>query len=143
MRIATLEERVRALERALSAGGKPCTCRIGTRTAFHTAEELAKIMAGRCPVHRFRDLGCLRWLPKGLPLHLDDRILCSCPPCPVREFLQGRRGPLTDAEQEEWQQRWERELGPESDEDFRHKQARIEKLLVKYECEKLKRGGMQ
>ena len=49
-----------------------------------SAEELKKLMDIRCPVHGFRDLGHLRWLPSGLPLRPDDQNLCSCPPCPVR-----------------------------------------------------------
>jgi len=86
----------------------------------------------RCAVHGFRDLGHLRWLPSGLPLQPDDQHLCACPPCPVREFLQGRRGHLTEAEQEKEEQRWERECSASSDEEFRHEQARVEQLLEKY-----------
>jgi hypothetical protein len=93
----------------------------------------------RCPAHGFRDLGYLRWLPSELPLQPDDQNLCSCPPCPVREFLQGRRGPLTEVEQEEEEQRWERECDPGSDEEFRRKQARAEQLLQKYEYNKRNR----
>ena len=95
-----------------------------------------------CPAHGFRDLGHLRQLPSGLPLQPDDQNLCLCPPCPVREFLQGRRGPLTDLEQKEAEQRWEREYGPGSDEEFRCKQARIEQLVHRYEYKKLKRKGI-
>ena len=142
MRISALEKRLRALEEAFSVAGKKCTCRRSGRTTFHTAEELARIMGIRCPAHGFCDLGYLRQLPRGLPLQPDDENFCSCPLRPVREFLRGRRGPLTDVEQEEEEQRWEREYGPESDQEFRHEQARIQKLLVKYEYEELKRGGM-
>jgi hypothetical protein len=141
MRLTTLKEHVGALERAFAAAGKPCTCRIGTRTLFHTADELAKLMEVPCPAHGFRDLGDLRQVPKGLPLHPEDHAFCSCAPSPVREFLQGRRGPLTDLEQKEEEQRWERESCPDSDEKFRCEQARIERLLRKYEHNKLRRGS--
>ena len=97
------------------------------------------IMKVGCPAHGFRDLGYLRWLPSGLPLRCDDQNLCSCRPSPVRELLQGRRGPLTDAEQEEEKHRWERECGPGSDEEFRSKQARMQLLLKKYEYDKRNR----
>ncbi len=92
----------------------------------------------RCPAHGFRDLGRLRWLSSGLPLQPGDQNLCSCPPCPVREFLQGRRGPLSKMEQEEEEQRWEREFGANSDGEFRREQARVEKLLQKYVYNKRK-----
>jgi uncharacterized Zn finger protein (UPF0148 family) len=90
----------------------------------------------RCPAHGFRDLGYLRWLPSGLPLQSDDQDLCSCPLCPVREFLQGRRGPLTEAEQANVERRWEEEFGASSDEAFRREQARVEQLRQKYEYAK-------
>jgi hypothetical protein len=140
MGIAALEKRVRALERALSAAGRQCNCRTGEQTTYHSAEELKNLMDARCPTHGFRDLGHLGQLASGLPLQPDDQNLCSCPPCPVREFLQGRRGPLTEAEQEEEQQRWEREIGPGSNEGFARDQARVEELLRKYEYKKRNRG---
>src|ERR1035437_3918181 len=139
MGIAALEKRIRALEQAFSSTGKQCSCRTGGHTIYHIAEELKNLMDIRCAVHGFRDLGHLRWLPSGLPLQPDDQDLCSCPPCPVREFLQGRRGPLTEVEQEEEEQRWERECDPGSDEEFRREQARVEKLLKKYEFTKRNR----
>lgn len=138
MGIAALEKRVRALEQALSATGQQCGCRTGGQTTYHSAEELKNLMDVRCPAHGFRDLGHLRWLPSGLPLQPDDQNLCSCPPCRVREFLRGQRGPLTDVEQQEEEQRWERECGPGSDEVFRCKQARVEQLLQKYDYNKRK-----
>jgi hypothetical protein len=132
MGIAALEKRLRALEQAFSATGKLCSCRPGGQTTYHSAEELKNIMDVRCPAHGFRDLGHLRWLPSGLPLQPDDKNLCSCPPCPVRDFLQGRRGPLTEVEEEEEEQRWEREYGAGSDDEFRREQARVEQLLQRY-----------
>jgi hypothetical protein len=139
MGFAALEKRIRALEQAFSATGKQCSCRAGEHTTYHSAEELKNLMDIRCPAHGFRDLGYLRWLPSGLPLQPDDQNLCSCPPCPVRELLQGRRGPLTDVEQEKEEQRWERECGPSSDKEFGRKQARVEQLLQKYEYNKRNR----
>jgi hypothetical protein len=138
MRFAALEKRVRALERAFSAAGKPCVCRPGRQTSYHTAEELKKMIEIPCPAHGFRDLGHLRWLSSGLPLQPEDWELCSCPPSPVREFLQGRRGPLTEAEQAEEERRWERECVPSRGEEVCREQARAERLLQKYEYNKLK-----
>src|ERR1035438_9022341 len=132
MRIAALEKRIRALEQWFWVTGKLCSCRTGGQTTYHSAEELKNIIDIPCPAHGFRDLGHLRWLPSGLPLQPDDQNLCSCPPSPVRELLQGRRGPLTDVEQEEEEQRWERECGPGSDEEFRREQGRVDQLLKKY-----------
>ena len=132
MGIAALEKRVRALEQVFKAAGKQCNCRTGEQTTYHSAEELKNLMGIRCPAHGFRDLGYLRRLPSGLPLQPDDQNLCSCPPCPVRELLQGRRGPLTDMEHAEEEQRWERECGPGSDEEFRREQGRVDQLLKKY-----------
>lgn len=136
MGFAALEKRIRALERFFSAPGKKCNCRTGEQTTYHNAEELRKLMEIRCPAHGFRDLGRLRWLPRGLPLRPDDHNLCSCSPCPTRELLQGRRGPLTDLEHEEETQRWERGFGPGSDQAFREEQARVARLRQKYEYTK-------
>lgn len=141
MGIAALEIRIRALEQFLSAIGKQCSCRTGGLTTYHNATELKKLMQIRCPVHGFRDLGRLRWLPSGLPLQPDDHNLCCCPPCPVRELLQGRRGPLTDLEHEEETQRWEREYGPSSEEEFRNEEVRVAGLRQKYEYAKRAIGG--
>ncbi len=96
----------------------------------------------RCPAHGFRQLGYLRWLPSGLPLQAEDQNLCSCPPCPVREFLQGQRGPLTEGEQREVEQRRERESGSRSDENFRREQASLEPLLRTYQSMKRNRRRM-
>jgi hypothetical protein len=90
-------------------------------------------------VHGVRDLGHLRWVGNGLPLQPEDQDLCSCPPCPVREFLRGRRGPLTELEQEQEERRWEREYTAASDEEFRREQAHLEGLLQQYEYDKRKR----
>jgi hypothetical protein len=140
MGIAALEKRVRAIEQALFAAGKQCICRTGEQTTYHSAEELRKLMDIRCPAHGFRDLGCLRCLPRRLPLQPEDQNLCSCPPCPVREFLQGQRGPLTEVEQQAVEQMWEEEFCAGSDE-FRRGQSRLESLLRKYEFSKRNARG--
>ena len=46
------------------------------------------------------------------------------PPCTVREFLQGERGPLTEEEQQAEERRWEKEYAEASHEEFRREQAR-------------------
>ncbi len=137
----SLEKRIRALEQGLSTAGQRCNCRTGVQTTFHNAEDLKKVMAIACPTHGFRDLGHLRWLPSGLPLQPDDENFCSCPPCPVREFLQGKRGPLTEVEQEKEEQRWEAQGGASSEEAFRREQARLENLFRQYEYSKRSSRG--
>jgi len=139
MVLAALERRVRVLEAALWAIGKQCRCRAGQQTSYHTAEELKRITDIRCPAHGFRDLGHLARVGSGLPLQPGDQHLCSCPPCPVREFLLGRRGPLTEQEQEEEERRWAREFAPGSDEDFRRDEAQARQLLQKYQYDQWKR----
>jgi hypothetical protein len=139
MGLAALEKRIRALEAASRAIGKPCRCRAGRQTRYHTAEELKQMMDAGCAVHGFRELGNLIWVGSGLPLRLEDQHLCSCPPCPVREFLRGRRGPLTEVEQQEEEQRWEREYATAADEEFRREQTRVQRLLQQYKFKKLQR----
>ena len=126
MGLPALEKRVRALEQALfgEARGRQWNCRSGRETSYHGAAELEEIMNVRCPVHDVRDLGYLRWTPSGMPLRPEDRDFCSCPPCTVREFLQGERGPLTEEEQQAEKQRWEKEYAEASHEEFRREQAR-------------------
>ena len=142
MGFVALEKRIRALELAFSATGKECNCRTGEKTTYHSAEELKKLIDIPCPAHGFRDLGYLRWLPSRLPLRPDDQNLCSCPPCPLREFLQGHRGPLTDVEHEEQAHRWEREYGPGSDKEWQLEQKLGEPFLKKYEHAKRREGGV-
>ena len=136
MGFAALEKRIRALEQAFAATGDQCNCRTGQHTAYHSAAELKKLMAIRCPAHGFRDLGYMRWLPARLPLRAEDQTFCSCPPCSVREFLLGRRGPLTEEEQKGVEHMWEEEFGADQAEAFRREQARLEPLLRKYEYNK-------
>ena len=126
MGLPALEKRVRALEQALfgEAWGRQCNCRSGRETSYHRVAELEEIMKVRCPVHDVRDLGYLRWTPSGMPLRPEDRDFCSCPPCTVREFLQGERGPLTEEEQQAEEQRWEQKYAEASHEEFRREQAR-------------------
>src|SRR2546427_11720269 len=138
MNLAALEKRVRALE-ALPVTTLRCRCRAGRSTLYHTPEELKTIMDIRCPVHGFRDLGYVGWVASGLPLRPEDQHLCSCPPSPVRQFLRGRRGPLSEAEQEEEERKWMREITPESHEDFRREHIRAKRLLQQYEYNKSKR----
>jgi hypothetical protein len=137
---AALEKRVRALEASVPAIGEQCRCRAGRQTRYHTAEELKRILDVRCPLHGFRDLGRLRRVGSGIPLLPEDQDLCSCPPSPIREFLQGRRGPLTEVEQAAEERSWEGEFTPAAKEDFRRDQAWARQLLQKYEYSKRQRG---
>jgi hypothetical protein len=133
MGLAALEKRVRSLEEGLPATVKECRCRGGQQTMYHNADELKRIMDIRCPVHGFRDLGRLRWVASGLPLQTEDQTFCSCPPCPMREFLLGRRGPLTEVEQADEERKWQRECSAAWDEQFRREQACAAQLLRRYE----------
>lgn len=141
MRIASLEKRVRVLELALPGLRNQCLCRAGDQTMYHNARELGMIMEVPCPAHGVRDLGRLRWLPSALPLRADDLNVCSCPPTPVREFLQGGRGPLTQAELQEAENSWEKEYGPGSAEAWRLERSSINDLLRQYK--NVKRKGRE
>jgi hypothetical protein len=134
--LASIEKRLRALEQILFAGAEECNCRVGRKTIYHNAVELARIMAMSCPVHSIRHLGEVMWVGRSLPLRRDDQQFCSCPPSPLRELLLGRRGPLNEAEQREQKERWMREYGPSSNEQFRNDQDRVTQLFRVYDFKK-------
>jgi hypothetical protein len=121
-----IKKRLRALEAAsrFSAG---CKCRFSDETLFHSAADLERIMSVRCPVHIFRDLGELSWAPSSMPLRTEDRPLCSCPPSPTREWLAGKRGPLTEEEQKQECLAWEQALSEDPEDKMR-----VEVLLNNY-----------
>jgi len=131
--LAGIEKRLRALEQILFAGAEECNCRVGHKTMYHNAAELARIMAVSCLVHSIRDLGEVMWVGRFLPLRRDDQQFCSCPPSPLRELLLGRRGPLDEAEHREQEERWMREYGASSDEQFCRDQQRVRQLIRTYE----------
>lgn len=138
---ARLEKRILTLEGQLLALGSRCSCRSQGQTTFHNAEELRMIMDVRCQAHLFRDLGELSWLPSGLPLQSEDRRFCCCPQSQIREFILGRRQPLTERELREDQDRWEREYGPGAVEAWRRERANLSLLLQQYQDAKRKHGG--
>ena len=139
--IAALEKRIRALEQAFLERREPCNCRTGGQTMYHNARELETLVQIACPAHGFRDLGQLRWMPSGLPLQPGDDEFCSCAPSPVREFLQGRRGPLDEAEQREQERTWEQGWSGEEVEHHRREGADVQRLLLRYAFQKKMRGG--
>jgi hypothetical protein len=141
MRINGLGRRIRALERARGELEPGCVCRGGGETRYHTANELLAIMKMRCPAHEFRDLGRLTWWPSSLPLRAEDVELCSCPSSPVREFLEGRRISLSDAELQGADRIWQQTYGPESDQTWMLERKCIDHLLRQYELKKRLRGG--
>lgn len=132
--LTALEKRVRALEAnsLMMRVNKYCRCRFGQKTKYHTAADLEHIMSVFCPVHEFRDLGDLLWVPPGTPLRPEDSHLCSCPSCPTRDLLEGKRGPLTTEEQEEECRTWEPELTADMEENLRIERAKLEVLLQTY-----------
>ncbi len=125
-----LAARVNTLEAVVR--GATCNCRVDEETLYHTAADLARIMSVRCPVHNQRDLGYMLWLPPSSPLRLEDRELCSCPPCAAREWREGSRGPLTAEEWEQECRSWEEQLSTEAFGKFRADQARARQLLQQY-----------
>ena len=129
-RLSTLLPRVSALEAAMLA--IVCNCRRGQETIYHTAADLAAIMAVPCPVHTVRDLGCLLWLPPSSPLRSEDGTLCTCPPCAARAWREGRRGPLIREEQEEECRSWEQQLTGEEMNKVHQNQLQVKRLLRLY-----------
>jgi hypothetical protein len=134
MGLAALERRVAALEQAFlpRANTRQCNCRAGQETKYYNAMGLEQMMGTCCPVHELRDLGHVAWLPSGLPLRPEDQHHCSCPPCPVRGFMQGTRPPLSSEEQEAEERRWQAEY-EDSGQRFRREQSRAEALLHRYQ----------
>jgi len=132
LRISTLEAKRR---------GHVCHCRRGGETRYHTAAELARVLSICCPVHEVRDLGFLLWVPPSTPLYPEDCKLCFCPPCAAREWREGRRGPLTEAEREQEYRSWEEQLSTEVIERFRRDQARARQLIQQYERKRRNQHG--
>lgn len=123
----TIATRLHALE-TQAAFGNVCKCRPSSETTFyHTADDLERIMRIRCPLHIFRNLGQLSWAPSSMPLQPEDCELCSCPPSPTRDWLQGLRGPLTEQEQSVECLSWEKTIS----EEFLDK-SRLEVLIDNY-----------
>lgn len=141
--LCTFKKRIRALELAIDRVGN-CTCRRGGTTIYHTAAELQAILAIRCPVHGFRELGNLVWFPPAMPLSAEDQQLCKCPPSATRDFLANQRGLLTDTEQEEECHKLDEEFSEDAGKRFAADQAEVKRLIIQYERQKqstLPRGG--
>lgn len=100
----------------ISAG---CKCRFSEQTFFHSGADLERIMSVRCPLHIFRDLGNLSWAPLSMPLRAEDRPLCTCSPSPTREWLEGKRGPLTEEEQTQECLSWEQALSEDPEDKMK------------------------
>jgi hypothetical protein len=126
MRMRMIEKRLFALE-AMTSYGAGCKCRFFQVTFFHSAPDLGRIMRVPCPVHVFCDLGELLWAPVSMPLRTEDQPLCSCSPSPTREWLQGKRGPLTEEEQTQECLSWEQALSEDPEDKMR-----VEALLNNY-----------
>jgi hypothetical protein len=134
MHMLIIKKRLRALE-ALIRFGAGCKCRFLHVTLFHSVADLERIMRVRCPVHAFCDLGELFWAPLSMPLRTEDRPLCSCPPSPTREWLEGKRGPLTEEEQTQECLSWEQALSEDPEDKMR-----VEALLNSYYKAKRRRN---
>ena len=126
MQMRIIKKRLHALE-ALARFSTGCKCRFLQETFFHNIADLKRILDIRCPVHTFCDLGEFSWVPLGMPLRTEDQRHCSCPPSPIREWLSGKRGPLTDEEQTEECLSWEQELSEDPEDKMR-----LEVLLDNY-----------
>ena len=121
-----IKKRLGALE-AVSRFSAGCKCRFSQVTSFHSAADLERIMSVRCPVHIFCDLGELSWAPLSMPLRMEDRPLCCCPPSPTHEWLEGKRGPLTAEEQTQECLSWEQALSEDPEDKMK-----VEALLNTY-----------
>jgi hypothetical protein len=121
-----LEKRIRALQlkRELRAG---CTCRKERMSFYHCLSELEKILSVRCVVHGIRYIAEVSWAPSTMPLAIEHRPLCSCPPSATREWLEGERGPLTEEEQVQECLTWEQALSED-----RQEKMQVETLLKNY-----------
>ena len=116
MSVIRNEHRIRKLEHLRLTVDGHCNCREGDQeTLYHGAADLERIIAVRCPLHGIRRLGRVSWVPSGMPLRAEDRDLCVCPACAAREWLEGRRGPLTEDEQEAECLNWAQQLTEEAD----------------------------
>jgi hypothetical protein len=141
--LEVLNKRLEVVEKTLARKNQKmsCNCRNAQETKYHTAKDLEKIMQIPCPIHRFRDLGALIRVPEGSPLLVDDRYLCACPPSPTREWLESKRGPLTEAEQREACDKWQ--LIDEADKTQLSDDAKISTLLHAYFANKRRRDELQ
>jgi len=125
MSLAGLDRRLCLVERKFLNFYDDCCCRWGRKTNYHIAAELEQIMNVRCPIHQFRDLGDICWVPTGTPLLPEDRNLCACPPSLTRDLLAGNIGFLTQQQQEDECGKWRDEFSQEAYRDFRIDQARV------------------
>jgi len=130
--LAALEKRLYLVERKFLNFYDDCCCRWGRKTNYHIAAELEQMMNVRCPIHQFRDLGDICWVPTGTPLLPQDRNLCACPPSLTRDLLAGNIGFLTPEENGKECDKWRDEFTQKAEQDFRLEQARIAALLRKY-----------
>jgi len=134
-RFSSLETRVAAMELRFNG----CNCRTTGSTAYHSARDLAAIMAVSCPTHSFRDLGNLLWFPAALPLLPEDRQLCTCPPIATRTWLEDKRDCLTVAEQEAEFCMLDEEFANGALQKFAIDQAEVARLVQRYNIEKTTR----
>jgi len=134
MQMGIIQRRLRALE-ASRAG---CKCRLLQVTFFHSFTDLQRIMRIRCPLHVFCDLGELAWAPPGMPLRMEDRRLCCCSPSPTREWLEGKRGPLTEEEQAHECLSWLPTVSEDPEEELQ-----VEIMLNNYQKAKRRGNAMQ
>jgi hypothetical protein len=132
MSLAVLEKRLRKVAITFLSVTNGCCCRRGRKTNYHIAAELEKIMNVRCPIHQFRDLGDICWVPTGSPLLPQDRNLCACPPSLTRDVLAGNRSFLTQQQQEDECGKWRDEFTQKAHQDFRIEQLRVAALVRKY-----------
>lgn len=93
-----------------------------------------------CPAHGFCDLGEFLWVPPGMPLRPEDRGLCCCSPNPTRDWLEDKRGPLTEEEQEAECSTWELEASAGLEESVRNEKAQCELILKTYAKKKRRRS---
>ena len=130
-----LRGRIEKLEIRLSrvceqAEAESCIC--GKLIEYHTSYELELILAERCPVHGVAEPKFIWQISENMPLALEYRKYCKCPPNAWREFLEGKRPrPTRDELIDEGNAR----IIPEADSEraFQEEHARIERVIARYE----------
>lgn len=130
-----LRGRIEKLEIRLSRvceQAKAASCICGKVLHYHTSDELELILAERCPVHGVAKPKFIWQRPQNMPLALEHRKYCKCPPNAWRAFLEGKRSrPAMDELMDEDNAR----IIPQADSDraFHEERARIERVIAGHE----------
>ena len=131
-----LRGRIEKLEKRFSrvceqAKAESCIC--GKVLDYHTSDELELILAERCPVHGLAEPKFIWQISENMPLELEHRKYCKCPPNAWRAFLEGKRPrPTMDELMDEHNNA---RIIPKADSEraFQEEHARIRCVIARYE----------